>query len=175
MENQNSMKSEGSKLIANHTRKIESDSHIKIEYSEMDIVAFDVNKKDNVIAYCTVNSNIIQIVRWSPGSGVVSSICGLESTFALILVEGDVSCNALAFSEDGLYLAVIGNYPEHMISIFDWKLQKLLTRTSNTEPAKYISFNPLDSKELCTSGISGNIAFWKLKVEFKKYTLQCTK
>ncbi len=89
----------------------------------------------------------------------------------LKIVTGDLSIISLSFSTDGLYLAALGDLPEQQITIWDWRAQKQIISVQNGSPADFISFNPLDSKQLCTSGKNGQIRFWNLKIGFKTNTI----
>ena len=68
-------------------------------------------------------------------------------------------------------MAALGGLPLHQITVWEWRTQKVIVTSSNGVPAQYISFNPIDSKEFCTSGTNGKIIFWKIQVGFKKFTL----
>ena len=56
--------------------------------------------------------------------------------------------------------------------IWDWRSNSLIASIFNGYEANFISFNPLNSKELCSSGDGEHIKFWKLKISLKKSTLE---
>lgn len=140
------------------------DAHSKVLVGEGQITSFATLSKDNIIAYSEIYSSSVKIVRWASSSGLVTPIAKLP-------VIGDLSIIALSFSADGLYLAALGDLPEHQITIWDWRAQKQIISAPNGSPADFLSFNPMDSKQLCTSGKNGQIRFWDLKIGFKKYTM----
>jgi WD40 repeat protein len=173
--NNNNPPSEKSEGEIRVTGICHGEAHSKVLSGDEAITAFAMLGKENIIAYCERYSPCIKIVRWSPTTGVVSPIAKLSSNFNFLIVlatTSDISIVSLAFSADGLYLASLGDLPEHQVSVWDWRVQKLVASCSNGNPAKSISFNPADSKQLCTSGgVSGKISFWKIKVGFKKCSL----
>lgn len=57
--------------------------------------------------------------------------------------------------------------------VWDWRSNSSIISVSNGHEASLISFNPLNSKELCTSGDGENIKFWKMKLGLKKSSLEC--
>jgi WD40 repeat protein len=81
-------------------------------------------------------------------------------------VNADLYIQHLAFSADGTYLASLGSFPTFEITIWDWKSNTKICSTSNIYPAKFVSFNPAESSDICTSG-EGKIRFWKLKLGLK--------
>lgn len=88
-------------------------------------------------------------------------------------MEKDYFVKSLAFSFDGEYLVSLGSYPHFNIMIWDWRSNSLITSISNGHEANFISFNPLNSKELCTSGDGEHIKFWKMKLGLRKSILEC--
>ncbi|KAJ3276471.1 Cilia- and flagella-associated protein 43 [Terramyces sp. JEL0728] len=141
-----------------------SEMHLKVVVADQPITAFAIHPKENTIAYTERHLKCVKLVKWSQVSGVVTNIAKLE-------VPADLSINLLTFSADGLYLASVGDMPSHQINVWDWRLQKHIASKENEGPADYLSFNPLDSKQFCTSGGNGDISFWKIKTGFKKYVL----
>ncbi|KAJ3322393.1 Cilia- and flagella-associated protein 43 [Boothiomyces sp. JEL0866] len=141
-----------------------SEMHLKVVAADQPITAFAIHPKEYTIAYSERHSKCVKIVKWSQVSGVVTNIAKLEA-------PADLSIYLLTFSADGLYLAAVGDMPSHQINIWDWRLQKLVASKENGGPTDFLSFNPLDSKQFCTSGGNGEIRFWKIKIGFKKYVL----
>ncbi|KAI8899961.1 WD40-repeat-containing domain protein [Globomyces pollinis-pini] len=140
------------------------ESHSKVLTAEGFITSFAIYPKESIIVYGERYSKFIRIVKWSQATNTTNHLTKLE-------VNGDMSINILSFSADGFYLAAVGDYPNHQITIWDWRTQKVISSISNEEPSHFLTFNPLDSKQFCTSGKSGDIKFWKIKVGFKKYHL----
>ena len=153
------------------------EAHTKILVGDGPLNAFAIQAKDSIIAYAERYSDSIKIVRWSQTSGIVSSLSKLAGNwrFFLTQVSTDISIQSLTFSPDGNFLAALGDLPEHQISVWDWKAQKMIVSCPNGCPAKSISFNPMDSRQLCSSGKENIIKFWKIKAGFKKYTLSHVK
>jgi hypothetical protein len=79
IENQNISVTEDSKFVAKFTGEILNEAHSIVINAENDITTFDIIKNENVIAYSTINSNIIHVVRWSSVSGVTTPLGDLTS------------------------------------------------------------------------------------------------
>jgi WD40 repeat protein len=140
------------------------ESHTKVLVAERQITSYAIYPKESIIAYTERNSNCIKIFKWSQMSGITTLFCQLEAS-------EDIGIGSLTFSQDGNYLASLGSMPTFRISVWEWRSQKQLCSTPNGCPSQFLTFNPLDGKQLCTSGVGNRIRFWKLKVGFKRYTL----
>lgn len=58
--------------------EVDSEMHVKILTAERPITAYAIYSKENIIAYSERNSTSIKLVRWSPISGVITSLSQLE-------------------------------------------------------------------------------------------------
>ena len=79
----------------------------------------------------------------------------------------------LRFSEDGLYLAVLTDLPTYQVHIWELKSGSLVCSSPvNPEPVDQLSFNPHNSKQLCTSSSDGGVDFWEMEAGHRKFTLR---
>nr|KAJ3422347.1 Cilia- and flagella-associated protein 43 [Polyrhizophydium stewartii] len=143
---------------------ISPETHNRIVVADAQISAFAVYARDGVVAYVESGSSKVKVAKWSISNGITTPMGELEAV-------QDLQILALTFSADGQYLAALGDLPSYQITIWNWRAQKAVANCSNDAPACSISFDPLDSKRLCTSGRGGVIKFWKLKVGFRKHLL----
>eukprot|EP00668_Euglena_longa_P015873 GGOE01020048.1.p1 GENE.GGOE01020048.1~~GGOE01020048.1.p1 ORF type:complete len:1603 (+),score=697.34 GGOE01020048.1:27-4811(+) len=72
---------------------------------------------------------------------------------------------ALAFDRSGTHLGILNGLPDYKLQV--WSMEGRDTRlVADSGPtntyARFVSFNPLNPRELCTSG-SGAITFWKVE------------
>lgn len=79
---------------------------------------------------------------------------------------------ALAFSSDGMRLAVCSAEPELSLSIYEWKQGDLLATTSLPlgATATQVSFHPYNANLLCTSG-DGSPLEWRLEKLWGRYDI----
>ncbi|KAI8823689.1 uncharacterized protein EV422DRAFT_618503 [Fimicolochytrium jonesii] len=133
------------------------------------IVAFAVQKRESVVAYSERDSMAVKVVKWPSGA-----VWGGSGT-AKMEASKDLSIHALAFSPDTQYLAALGTLPTHTITIWDWRTATLVCEVPNGAAAEFISFDPLDSRRICTSGGEGGIRFWRLEIGFKRSGLVAVK
>ena len=76
------------------------------------------------------------------------------------------------FSPDGSKLATVGNYPDFMITIWDWDKESIVLRSKAFSQEVYdVSFSPVFPGYLYTSG-TGHIRFWKMAGTFTGLKLQ---
>lgn len=134
--------------------------------AESNISALAANSREHVVAYSEMESLEILICQWPAKTKIGPK--------GFMMAEKDYFVGSLAFSFDGEYLVSLGSYPTFHIMVWDWRSNSLITSVSNGHEANLISFNPLNSKELCTSGDGEHIKFWKMKLALKKSTLECS-
>ncbi|KAJ3099331.1 Cilia- and flagella-associated protein 43 [Phlyctochytrium planicorne] len=146
--------------------KIKGMTHLRPIVADAQITAFAVLSREGIVAYSEQGSTNIRLLKWPnltlvvPGSGYLQAD------------PKDLGIVALSFSFDGKYLASLSDLPQFTVSIWDWKSNNLICAEPNRDPARYISFNPTDSKKLCTSGSDGHIKFWDLEVGYKRSALK---
>ncbi|RKO94661.1 hypothetical protein BDK51DRAFT_21951 [Blyttiomyces helicus] len=133
--------------------------------AESQITAFAVYTRESIIAFAQRNSPQVSLVRWPGGVKLTEASDKMTGRS-----EGDIA--AIAFSWDGHYLATLGGTPSFYIRVWDWRSGSLLCENSNECQATSISFNPLHSKQLCTSGEAGLIKFWKLELGYRTHSLK---
>ena len=76
------------------------------------------------------------------------------------------------FSPDGSKLATVGNYPDFMITIWDWDKESIVLRSKAFSQEVYdVSFSPTFPGYIYTSG-TGHIRFWKMASTFTGLKLQ---
>ncbi|KAI8926587.1 WD40-repeat-containing domain protein [Entophlyctis helioformis] len=143
---------------------VNPETHTKVVVADSQISAFAVYPRETIIAFVESRSTVVKLAKWGQGTGLTSILGKLEAI-------KDSQITSLCFSADGQYLAALGDLPTYQITIWHWRTQKMISNGPNGSPASYISFDPHDSKRLCTSGKSGVVSFWKLKVGFKKFLL----
>ncbi|KAI8847634.1 hypothetical protein BC829DRAFT_395910 [Chytridium lagenaria] len=134
--------------------------------AESQVTAFAVLSRESIVAYSEQGSTNVRLVKWPALSPVVPGSGYLQAD------PKDLSVIALAFSFDGRYLAALSNLPQYTVTVWDWKSNIMICSESNHEPAKYISFDPMDCRKLCTSGGDGHIKFWDLEIGYKKSSLK---
>ncbi|EGF83145.1 hypothetical protein BATDEDRAFT_34015 [Batrachochytrium dendrobatidis JAM81] len=143
-------------------------THPKIIVADTQITTFAVYLREGIIAYVEKGSTIPKLCKYVQAGVNVSNICTLPAA------ANDLSIQSMCFSADGQYLAALGDLPSYHVTVWSWRDRKLLANGPNECPATHISFDPLDSKKLCTSGSQGIVKFWKLSVGFKKFLLHPT-
>ncbi|XP_023139357.2 cilia- and flagella-associated protein 44-like isoform X2 [Amphiprion ocellaris] len=76
------------------------------------------------------------------------------------------------FKQDGSLLASVGNAPDYMLTLWDWRQEKVMLSCKAVSQEVYrvcfSSYNP----ELLTSSGSGHIKFWKIDSTFTGVKLQ---
>lgn len=88
------------------------------------------------------------------------------------LVSGDIAVKSLSFSLDGQYLVTIGDLPECLVTVWDWKAGIAIASANYNSSPDAVSFNPLNSKQFCTCGADGKLFFWKLSFNLKSFSLK---
>ncbi|XP_041667527.1 cilia- and flagella-associated protein 44 [Cheilinus undulatus] len=74
------------------------------------------------------------------------------------------------FNRDGSLLVSVGSEPDYMLTLWDWKKEKVTIFTDISREVYRISFSPYNP-ELLTSSGSDHIKFWKLAGAFTHLTL----
>ena len=79
-----------------------------------------------------------------------------------VLREGTLEAYAhLNFSPNGTKLASLGSSPDFMLTVWDWKNEKVILRSKAFSQDVYkVAFSPENEGHLCTSG-SGHIRYVK--------------
>ncbi|KAI8612803.1 hypothetical protein BC830DRAFT_1230957 [Chytriomyces sp. MP71] len=137
--------------------------NIKPIVADAQITAFGTNRRESLIAYSERGSNAVQIVKYPLGSSIGEY--SIEKNI-------DIGVVSIEFSHDGKYLAALGDLPTYTLTVWSWKNNTIICSIENGGPAKYVSFNPFNTKELCTSGEEGLIQFWKLEMGYKENSLK---
>uniref|UniRef100_A0A8C2YF38 Cilia- and flagella-associated protein 44 n=1 Tax=Coturnix japonica TaxID=93934 RepID=A0A8C2YF38_COTJA len=76
------------------------------------------------------------------------------------------------FNHTGTLLASIGSSPDYMLTIWDWKQEKIVLRSKAFSQDVYrVTFSPDNEEQLTTVGI-GHIRFWKMAHTFTGLKLQ---
>ncbi|XP_075762751.1 cilia- and flagella-associated protein 44 isoform X2 [Pelodiscus sinensis] len=90
-----------------------------------------------------------------------------------ILRGGTEEAYAFAdFNNHGTLLASVGSSPDYMLTIWDWKQEKIVLRSKAFSQDVYkVTFSPENEEQLTTSG-SGHIKFWKMALTFTGLKLQ---
>ncbi|XP_031554688.1 cilia- and flagella-associated protein 44-like isoform X2 [Actinia tenebrosa] len=90
-----------------------------------------------------------------------------------VLRDGtEVAYANLDFSPDGTQLASVGSSPDYMMTIWDWKKEKISLRTKAFAQDIYqVAFSP-DNEGHITTGGSGHIRFWTMANTFTGLKLQ---
>ncbi|XP_067402528.1 LOW QUALITY PROTEIN: cilia- and flagella-associated protein 44 [Emydura macquarii macquarii] len=90
-----------------------------------------------------------------------------------ILRGGTEEAYAFAdFNHYGTLLASVGSSPDYMLTIWDWKQEKIVLRSKAFSQDVYkVTFSPENEEQLTTSG-SGHIKFWKMAHTFTGLKLQ---
>ncbi|XP_034645238.1 cilia- and flagella-associated protein 44 [Trachemys scripta elegans] len=90
-----------------------------------------------------------------------------------ILRGGTEEAYAFAdFNHYGTLLASVGSSPDYMLTIWDWKQEKIVLRSKAFSQDVYkVTFSPENEEQLTTSG-AGHIKFWKMAHTFTGLKLQ---
>ena len=90
-----------------------------------------------------------------------------------ILRKGtEAAYSDLDFSFTGNQLASVGSAPDYMLTVWDWKNERIILRTKAFAQEVYnVRFSPYDEGKLTTSGM-GHIRFWKMAATFTGLKLQ---
>ncbi|XP_031468919.1 cilia- and flagella-associated protein 44 isoform X1 [Phasianus colchicus] len=76
------------------------------------------------------------------------------------------------FNHTGTLLASIGSSPDYMLTIWDWKQEKIVLRSKAFSQDVYrVTFSPDNEEQLTTAGV-GHIRFWKMAYTFTGLKLQ---
>uniref|UniRef100_G1NND7 Cilia and flagella associated protein 44 n=1 Tax=Meleagris gallopavo TaxID=9103 RepID=G1NND7_MELGA len=76
------------------------------------------------------------------------------------------------FNHTGTLLASIGSSPDYMLTIWDWKQEKIVLRSKAFSQDVYrVTFSPDNEEQLTTAGV-GHIRFWKMAHTFTGLKLQ---
>ncbi|XP_065598131.1 cilia- and flagella-associated protein 44 [Cyrtonyx montezumae] len=76
------------------------------------------------------------------------------------------------FNHTGTLLASIGSSPDYMLTIWDWKQEKIVLRSKAFSQDVYrVTFSPGNEEQLTTAGV-GHIRFWKMAYTFTGLKLQ---
>ncbi|XP_042644979.1 LOW QUALITY PROTEIN: cilia- and flagella-associated protein 44 [Tyto alba] len=78
------------------------------------------------------------------------------------------------FNDAGTLLASVGSSPDYMLTIWDWKEEKIVLRSKAFSQDVYkVTFSADNEEQLTTSG-AGHIRFWKMALTFTGLKLQGT-
>ncbi|XP_009981330.1 PREDICTED: WD repeat-containing protein 52, partial [Tauraco erythrolophus] len=76
------------------------------------------------------------------------------------------------FNNAGTLLASVGSSPDYMLTIWDWKQEKIVLRSKASSQDVYkVTFSADNEEQLTTSGV-GHIRFWKMALTFTGLKLQ---
>ncbi|XP_054683235.1 cilia- and flagella-associated protein 44 [Grus americana] len=76
------------------------------------------------------------------------------------------------FNNAGTLLASVGSSPDYMLTIWDWKQEKIVLRSKAFSQDVYkVTFSADNEEQLTTSG-AGHIKFWKMALTFTGLKLQ---
>ncbi|KAM6141028.1 LOW QUALITY PROTEIN: cilia- and flagella-associated protein 44 [Pterocles gutturalis] len=76
------------------------------------------------------------------------------------------------FNRSGTLLASVGSSPDYMLTIWDWKQEKIVLRSKAFSQDVYkVTFSADNEEQLTTSG-AGHIRFWKMALTFTGLKLQ---
>ncbi|TPX62671.1 hypothetical protein PhCBS80983_g00304 [Powellomyces hirtus] len=129
------------------------------------ITAFALFRRDSIVAYAERDSTALKVVKW-PSGALMGGGAGKMEAFK------DLSTTSLAFSPDGQYLASMGSLPSFTLTIWDWRSNTVVCQASPGASAEFVTFDPLDSRRLCTSGGDGGIKFWRIETGWKRSRLR---
>ncbi|KAM3837851.1 cilia- and flagella-associated protein 44 [Vipera latastei] len=92
-----------------------------------------------------------------------------------ILRGGTEEAYAFAdFNRSGTLIATVGSSPDYMLTVWDWKQEKIILRSKAFSQDVYkVTFSPENEEQLTTSG-SGHIKFWRMALTFTGLKLQGT-
>ncbi|XP_069491898.1 cilia- and flagella-associated protein 44 isoform X2 [Ambystoma mexicanum] len=90
-----------------------------------------------------------------------------------ILKGGTEEAYAFAdFNASGTLLASVGSSPDYMLTVWDWKQEKIVLRSKAfSQDVFRVSFSLENEEQLTTSG-TGHIRFWKMALTFTGLKLQ---
>lgn len=90
-----------------------------------------------------------------------------------ILRKGtEAAYSDVCFSPTGNQLASVGSFPDYMLTVWDWRAERIILRTKAFAQEVYnVRFSPFDEGRLTTSGM-GHIRFWKMAKTFTGLKLQ---
>ncbi|KAJ3171006.1 Cilia- and flagella-associated protein 43 [Geranomyces variabilis] len=129
------------------------------------ITAFALHKRENLVAFAERASTAVKVLKWPSGALMGGGPGKME-------VQKDLSTTNLAFSPDGQYLASMGSLPSFTITIWEWRTNTVVCQASPGVSATFLTFDPLDSRRLCTSGGDGGIKFWRIEMGWKRSRLR---
>ncbi|KAJ3149314.1 Cilia- and flagella-associated protein 43 [Geranomyces michiganensis] len=156
------------------TRAVESDKggentstpvELRPVIASSQITAFALHKRENLVAFAERASTAVKVVKWPSGAVMGGGAGKMEA-------QRDLWTTALAFSPDGQYLASMGSLPSFTITIWEWRTNTVVCQASPGVSAKFLTFDPLDSRRLCTSGGDGGIKFWRIEMGWKRSRLR---
>ncbi|CAI9594588.1 unnamed protein product, partial [Staurois parvus] len=76
------------------------------------------------------------------------------------------------FNMSGTLLASVGSSPDYMLTIWDWKQEKIMLRSKAfSQDVFQVTFSPENEEQLTTCG-TGHIRFWKMARTFTGLKLQ---
>lgn len=76
------------------------------------------------------------------------------------------------FNSKGSKIATVGAAPDFMMTVWDWKTEKIILRTKAFGQEVFrVTFMPQDDGLLTTSGV-GHIRFWRMAQTFTGLKLQ---
>ncbi|KAJ3177825.1 Cilia- and flagella-associated protein 43 [Gaertneriomyces sp. JEL0708] len=151
------------------TSKEPSDpNYVRTISTATQVTAFALNGKDNIVAYAERDSESIRLVKY-PSGAAVGSLAYRNFN--------DVAITAIAFSSEGQFVAALGSLPTFSITVWEWQngTGTLVCAAEGKIPANHLSFDPLNSRRLCTSGgddTVGGIKFWTVEMGYKSNSLK---
>ncbi|KAJ3176382.1 Cilia- and flagella-associated protein 43 [Geranomyces variabilis] len=129
------------------------------------ITAFALHRRENLVAFAERASTAIKVLKWPSGAVMVGGAGKMEA-------QKDLSTTNLAFSPDGQYLAAMGSLPSFTIAIWEWRTNTVVCQASPGMSATFLTFDPLDSRRLCSGGGDGGIKFWRIEMGWKRSRLR---
>mmetsp|Transcript_13054 Transcript_13054/g.24383 ORF Transcript_13054/g.24383 Transcript_13054/m.24383 type:complete len:1620 (+) Transcript_13054:1554-6413(+) len=90
-----------------------------------------------------------------------------------ILRKGtEKSYSSISWSNSGDKLATVGSEPDYMLTVWDWKQERVILRSKAFGQEVYrVSFSPMYDQQITTSG-TAHIRFWKMAKTFTGLKLQ---